>query len=263
MKKPRIPYHKLPHFITDAIDELRDRQLLPIVIALAAAIVAVPVLLSHDGSTGVSPLAPAGAGDASALATGSKSFAVVADDPGLRDYRKRLDKLAAKNPFKQQYNEPLKEAAALGETLSTSIGETSSGGSTVVGGTTGGAEDDGGGSKSKTVVKTKYLSYPMDIALGEFGALKRYDDVEALSFLPSQKVPALVFLGVGGNGSKALFLVSSDVSSISGKGICVPSSSTPCNVLVMRTGQIEDLVYGPNGKSYRLKVLSIRRSSTG
>ena len=260
MNKPRIPYHKLPHFITDAIDELRDRQLLPIVIALAVAIVAVPVLLSHDGSTPPSPVLPAG--NASGPPTSSKPFAVLADDPGLRDYRKRLDKLAAKDPFKQQYNEPLKEAAALGETLSTTIGDTAIGGSTVVGGTTGDTGDDGGGSKTKTVVRTEYLSYLMDVALGEFGALKRYDDVETLSFLPSQKVPVLVFLGVGGKGSKALFLVSSDVSSISGTGTCVPSSSSPCNVLVMRTGQIEDMVYGPNGKSYRLKVLSIR-SSTG
>ena len=72
----------------------------------------------------------------------------------------------------------------------------------------------------------------------------------------------LVFLGVGGGGSKSMFLVSSDVSAVTGNGACVASSSSSCEMLVMRSGQIEDFVYTPNGKTYRLKVLAIGKHFT-
>ena len=45
--------------LRDLYRDLRDRRLLPVVIALAVAIVAVPFLLGGGGSDPVSPSAPA------------------------------------------------------------------------------------------------------------------------------------------------------------------------------------------------------------
>jgi hypothetical protein len=60
-------------------------------------------------------------------------------------------------------------------------------------------------------------------------------------------------------GTKAMFLVSSEVSAVSGEGTCMPGSSSPCEVLVLRRNQIEDFVYDPDGKTYRLKILKIAK----
>ena len=93
---------KLRKFAGDVVYDLRSRGLLPIAIALAAAVVLVP------------PTAPTGSGGGSAEELGAASVAqatnlnaVLAYDPGIRDYQKRLDDLRSKDPFKQQFTAPV------------------------------------------------------------------------------------------------------------------------------------------------------------
>jgi hypothetical protein len=274
---------KIQKFFGDIVYDLRSRGLLPLAALLAVGIVAVPILIGRSGSD--SP-APVPALDSEAVSAPENEPAVLTYAPGVRDYRKRLEALQEKDPFKQQFTSSGSAATlggggdvttTLGGTSGASVGGGSASGSASVGG--GGTEsvdyggspgsDGGGGSKPvhhrppNVIVKTKYLSYRMDAAFGEVGSMKPRRDVEPLSFLAGEDLPVLVFLGIGGDGSKAMFLVSSDVSAADGQGTCVPNSSSPCYLLVLRTGQVEDLTYGPNGKTYRLKVTAIRRSSAG
>jgi hypothetical protein len=253
---------KLQKLAGDVIWDLRNRGLLPIAALLVVAIVVVPVMISRGGKK------PVGANSAeAAISAPEATSAVVAYDPGVRNYEKRLDKLVKKDPFKQHFQTPT--GASLSSTLPTTVTSTGTGSSSTItgsdggGGTGGGGGGGGGGGDSKTVVKTKYVSYRMDVAFGEVGFQKRINDLEQLSFLASEETPVIVFLGIGDNGSKGLFLVSSDVSSVTGDGACIPSSTSACEILAMHPGEVEDFAYTPDGKTYRLKLITITRSTTG
>src|ERR671916_709972 len=129
MKRPELklakPSVKAPPVVADLYRDLRDRRLLPLVALLVIAIIAVPIALSASGgapattATPAAEIVPADAPEAQA--------AVLAENPGLRDYRKRLDALKSQNPFEQQF-----ETSGLEGT------EGSSGGSTVDSVTSGG-----------------------------------------------------------------------------------------------------------------------------
>jgi len=246
---------KLRKLAEDVVWDLRNRGLLPIVALLVVAMVVLPVMILSGAKNAPSSASPAAEADVSAP---EAETAVLAYNPGVRDYKKRLAELAAKDPFEQHF-QSTSSAAALSSEVASTLSTDSSGTVTGGGETTG---SSGGGGNSKTIVKTKYVSYSLDAAIGEAGALKIVRDVDQLAFLPSESTPVLIFLGIGDDGTKAMFLVSSDVSAASGEGACMPSSSSPCEVLVLRTGQIESLTYDPDGKVYRVKVLAIKRSTT-
>ena len=249
---------KLRKLVEDVIWDLRNRGLLPVVALLVVAMVVLPVMILSGAREAPSSTSPTAAAD---FAAPEAQSAVLAYNPGVRDYKERLAELAAKDPFKQHYQSTSSAAALsteLAGSLSTSTGTTSSSGDVSGGGSGGGG---GGGGDSKTIVKTKYLSYRLDAAVGEAGDMEIRRNVDQLAFLPSEATPVLIFLGIGDDGAKAMFLVSSDVSAASGEGSCMPSSSSPCEVLVLRPGQIENLTYDPDGKIYRIKVLAIKKTS--
>jgi hypothetical protein len=94
---------KPPQVLTDVYRDLRDRRLLLPAIALIVGLIAVPVLLKSSDTPAPPPPAPvASTGPESAL-----TAAVLADDTvSVRNYRKRLDELNSKNPFKPQFVPP-------------------------------------------------------------------------------------------------------------------------------------------------------------
>jgi hypothetical protein len=104
---------KAPGFLTDLYGDLRDRKLLPLVAILLVAIVALPFLLSSN------PEPPPPNDDAVLAAQAAAEDvpsipAVLAADPGLRDYRERLSRLSEKNPFHEQVDDLEKAPAGTG-----------------------------------------------------------------------------------------------------------------------------------------------------
>ena len=59
-------------------------------------------------------------------------------------------------------------------------------------------------------------------------------------------------------GKEAAFLVSTDVSSATGDGTCVPNPAS-CQFITMRPGDVESLVFTPDGLTYTLKLVDIHR----
>src|ERR1051325_7128765 len=92
---------KVQKFAGDVVYDLRNRNLLLPVIALLIALVAVPVLISRGGSSGGA--GSFGFGTTSAGTSPEAENAVVAYHPGIRNYKQRLKRLSAKDPFTQQY----------------------------------------------------------------------------------------------------------------------------------------------------------------
>jgi hypothetical protein len=276
MKRPELkfdkPNVKLPPVVEDVYRDLRDRRLLPLVALLLVAIVAVPVALSVSSGTPSStgaPLAeivPADAPEAQA--------AVLAENPGLRDYRERLDDLKAQNPFDQQFE----TSGLAGTEVESGSGSveaiTESGGASVTGGdSTGSVTATGGGSTttsspdtsssggsvdSGATIETEvfFYTFKVDLQYGIEGDVKERRNVKLLDLLS----PVGTFIGAAPDASRAVFALSSNVTAVSGEGDCAPSPES-CDFLSLEKGQSASLAYQQEGAelaSYRLAVDDIR-----
>lgn len=289
LKRPEIklPKAKVPGFLADLFGDLRDRHLLPLVGLLLVAIVVVPFALrsseesSSDGTEG---------GAAEAIAAGSsgggpRGTTFANSINGLRDYRRRLRHLSARDPFKQQYADPAPGSEAAAAAPSTAAPDTSIGSSSVgaaspsatspapSGGTSGGGGREGG---STVEVETRYASYEIDVRIvgaGSAGAASAAGSASAkggvrvrrglpeLTKLPDRKHPAAIFMGVSPDAKKALLLVSSDVRAVFGDARCLVGSRS-CQLLALEPGLPETFVYGARGKTYRIELLKIHRVIT-
>jgi hypothetical protein len=258
---------KIQKFGGDILYDLRSRNLLPIAIALVAAILLVPILISRMG--GSEEAAPAPTAESGAEAAPEAQAAVLAYKPGVRDYKRRLDELSAKDPFVQQFAAP---AASALDAVDTGGGGDSGGslpdlGGTVPddGGSTGTGDSGGGGGKKKKgkgKTKTRYFYYEADVTAGEAGGTATpFVDIQQFTYLPSETVPVLVFLGITDDGSQAIFMVNKDVSGVGGSGVCFPSAES-CQLLGLASGAGADLVYAPDGKTYHVQVERIKRVSS-
>jgi hypothetical protein len=256
---------KVQKIFGDVVYDLRNKGLLPVVILLLVAIVAVPVLISRGGSSSSGTLQPT-AGKAP-LSTPETESAVVSYNPGVRDYKKRLDDLSAKNPFHQEFAKSAAEASQLNSTVATSSSTGSAGGGSTdatapaESGGSGGSGGSGAGSTGdKKKKKQKVVtSYQVNLLAGDVeSTLTPFENVPAMTPLPSQDAPAVLFYGLTGDHKQVQFLVSNRVGTLNGPGTCVPAPDD-CALLTLGPGQSEDLLYTGNGKTYRIVVAEIKR----
>jgi hypothetical protein len=253
---------KLQKFLGDLVYDLRNRGLLPVVVLLLVAIVAIPVVITRGGSSSASIANTAAVQEAVASAPEAQS-AVVAYEPGLRKYQDRLDRLSPKDPFKQQFSGAVQAATELSGTVSGS-GATGTTTPTDVSGDTGSTDTSGDSTskkkkKKKRKAATAYVSYQTDVMVGEASApLQSLTNVAPLTPLPSETAPVLTYLGPNAGGQYALFLVSNKVSQLTGPGVCIPAPDE-CSLLALGAGQTEDMTYNVDGKAYRIQVLRLRR----
>jgi hypothetical protein len=254
---------KVQKFFGDLVYDLRSRNLLPVVLMLAVGMIAVPILISRSGS-GSSQVALTG--PAAVSSAPETQNAVVAYHPGIRNLKQRLNHFGPKNPFIQQYtSSPSGSSPASGtstplDSVSTSTGSTGgSTGSNTDSNTGGGGGGNGGGGSSGGKTKTVYSYYVTDVTIGDgSSAPAAVNNVQQFQFLPTEATPVAVYLGTASAGQQALFLVSKDVTSVGGNGVCFPSADA-CQLLGLNAGAGADLLYGPDGKTYHLQVTKIKR----
>jgi hypothetical protein len=228
-------------------EELVEHRLWPVAIALAVALVAVPVLLSNSAPKQTSaPVTPGGTGN---LAAPIAAFEPAVSTEGKKssEIRKNLKHFKAKNPFTPQgVNFSSGNAAG----TATPVGTTDAGGTATVpsgssgaGSTSGyvpptsGSSDSSTGSTGSTgssgSPKTTYYTYTVDV---RFGKTDQLDSKTLTSFraLPSSDDPIIVFMGVRKDGETAVFLVGANATS-TGDGTCSPSEDE-CTFLAMKAG---------------------------
>jgi hypothetical protein len=257
---------KIQKFFGDVVYDLRNRGLLPVVILLLVAIVAVPIVISRGGSSGSSP---SQASSAVAKPAPEAQSAVVSYAPGVRDYTKRLDGLSAKDPFRQKFAESAAAASDLNSTVpapsstdtsSSAVATSPSTGSAPSSGGSGGSSGSGGSGTGGPTVR--YFYSVADVSVGEVTQpLQRHKKLKPFTPLPNQTVPVLIYLGASLDGKHAYFSISKSADQPNGAGVCVPSP-TDCSLLVLAAGQAEDIVYSVDGKTYRVKVNKINRVVT-
>jgi hypothetical protein len=275
---------EMPKVVTDLYEDLKDRHLLPLVAVLLIAIPAAPILLDGKGSEPAP--APSTAGLPSATGKPAQ-LTVVSDNPGLRDYRRRLGHLQQKNPFKQHFMAPRVAGANLGTTTTTSTTSSTSTTSTsgiVTNSASGGdlpssppatgqtvpyapapgtpgadtGNSGGGHGPTKVKVETKFVHYEVDVRAGVPGKTKKLRGVHELQMLPSQKNPVAVFMGVSGDGKRAMFLVSSEVTSTFGDVRCGFGDSS-CQLVELTPGIPVTFTYGAKDKRYQINVLKLHK----
>ena len=240
---------KAQKFFGDVVYDLRNRGLLPLAILLVVLMVAAPLWIMRSSGGESPPPTQLTAKSAADLAPENQA-AVLSYNPGVRNYRERLEEASSKNPFIQQFSAPV---AAAGGAVADSGTSVSSGG-----GSSGGSSTTTGVSVESTKT-TRYFYYETDVAIGTAdGQLQRRNKIDVFSFLPSEKAPVLVFLGnvaVGGSNA-AGFLVAEDVTSVTGGGTCFPSPDS-CQMLAVKPGATADLTYAVDDQTYRIKVLRV------
>jgi hypothetical protein len=256
---------KVQKFFEDVVYDLRSRGLLPVAILLVVAMVAVPVLITRGSSDTPAPsLQPtAGLGESAPEA----QTAVISYNPGIRDYKRRLNQLSSKDPFRQQFAQPAADASKLTTTNNAvpapdagSGSGAASTGSTGSDTTVSGGGGTGGGKKKKQGSKTTY-SYSVNVMAGDVNTtLTPFKNVASLTPLPSQSTPVVVYYGLSDDNRQALFLVSNKVDALSGPGTCVPAPDD-CSLLALAAGQSEDLHYTQDGKTYRVVLAEIKRTA--
>ncbi|HEX5713764.1 MAG TPA: hypothetical protein VFX85_10660 [Solirubrobacterales bacterium] len=271
---------KVPQVLSDLYWDLRDRYLLPAVIVLIVAIVAVPLVLGGGSdSDWQSELAETELTEevATSSATPSTTGELVAKaTPGLRDYHRRLRNLKETDPFVQRFSESEGSTVApSGEEVSSTVAPTSE--STAAPeetslGTPGGSppaepEDDS--------PQLAWFSYAIDVrvvAMGEAGGAAGRASASAaggreqvttrrnlpeLTVLPNRGTPAAIYMGVTKDGAKALLMLSDRVQGIFGDGTCVLGSTT-CQLLAIEPGLPVTIVYGPAERTFRIELLKLR-----
>ena len=187
---------------------------------------------------------------------------------GVTAYRKRLERVKAKNPFRQQFTLPevtsKVEESSVTEPVDASGLSTSGGGSTSTrnqltstvspdGSTsTSSSSEPSGGAPEPTL----YV-FQLDLAIGPPGDVSRRKHVELGKFLPSEQKAMFAFAGITQDVKHALFLVSDDVSSVEGDGRCFPGPSN-CRLLRLKIGHEAKLAYAPEGdRTYKLRLHGI------
>ena len=268
---------KPPKFLADLYADLRDRHLLIPAIALIVAILAVPVLLKSSSDKKAPPPA---AGQANA--TSIQPAVLASNQVGVRDYRKRLADLKTKNPFKQQFTAAPATGTTTGTAGAGTTGATSSPASTASGvsasptagaptssvptGTpppstfpspSGSGGGGGNGSNHTTEIVHQLFTRRVDVKVGPQGNTKLEKGVKPMTILPDDTTPVVAFLGTDEGGKRAAFVVSSDVTSVSGVGTCVPSLAD-CLYVTLRKGEQVSLDYAPDGLTYDLKLVDIK-----
>jgi hypothetical protein len=280
-------------FFGDLYRDLRERHLLPVVIVLVAAIAAVPLLLRSEPESTPPPHVEVTGEEATAAVP-----AVLADDPGVRDYRERLEALQNKNPFDAKFSLPKAESSSVqdvsGSSSEVSGGDTSvsvdTGDSTVPSDDTSSTsapvepsssssdssappvdvevsdddsatvDDDSDGGGEPPVDEWFLYEHRIDVVVGRAGEAKPQDDVKPLSLLPGKSSPVLIYFGANIQADQAIFSVSRDVTASTGDGTCLPSAKV-CEFLQLGIGEQRTLEYAPAGPggTFVIRLKDIRR----
>lgn len=262
-------------FLEDLWQDLREKRLWPVAVALAVALVAVPVLLKKpfQAPPPAAPLAQSAADQdlkhqakvvlANQESNGSRLNLFDPSDPfrAPASARKK-DTTGVTSASGGGLANPASQAAGTGS--SSGGGGSSLGGggsltpSTGGGGGFSGGGTTGGGSIPKSKTKVTKFTYVIDVTYKHNGHTRKEKGMTALEMLPNSSSPLLVFLGVDSKATNAVFIVDSSLKPAPlSEGKCKPSHDN-CNFLYLGAGN-EEVFTTSDGQTYSLQIDGIRR----
>lgn len=256
--------------VLGVVQDLRERRLWPVAIAMALALVAIPVLMLKPAESAPGAAAAPAAGAASSGVAGvpGPEEALAADKPlvslAALDQPSDLKSFNSKNPFKPLESLASKAAKTdLASTGGAASGTSSTGGS---GSGSGGSGGNTGGSSPSPVTpaptpespaapQQKFV-YAVDLTFESPKGVRHFRNLPRLRMLPDEASPLLVFLGVDQSGTSAVFLVDSTLKPQDGEGHCKPSRTT-CATLSIEPGERQAFV-DDQGDRYVIEIDQLR-----
>lgn len=242
--------------VRNLINDLVDRRLWPVALALLGALVAVPVLLG-GGAKAPAPAAPSAATAAASGGTVQPAVALTTAST-TPQYRPG----PVRNPFAQHAVKPQPTTTAPASTTpAPAPAPAGAAPSTPSGGVPSAPTaplTPIAPNKPDTVTNV----WRVDLRFGEAGDQKVRKGIPRLTPLPSATNPFFVFLGVLSDGKTAVFLISSDATA-TGDGKCKPDPAQ-CDTIEMRVGDTEffDVTQGNAGVTqYELDLLKVFKRS--
>ena len=258
--------------VSNIFQELVQRRLWPVAVALVIALIAIPVLLSKPASESPGTSTPAPAAPAGGFGS-LPAFNPVVTTEGSKssEIRKSLGDFHTKDPFKVQglgTGGGTTTSAAGDVTVS---GGTGSGDASIAGGgsttvDSGSATSDSGSlgtsgqstgqSDTANSLTPKFYTYTVDVRFGKADNLDK-KNLEPFRALPSSQDPVIVFMGVKTDGETAVFLVST-ATGTSGEGDCEPDDT--CTFLYMKADEqqtFEAVDANDQVVTYVLKLLKV------
>ena len=253
----------------EMLAELRKHRMLPLIVLLLVAIAAVPLLFKAEPPPPPAPVDVTAGLDES----GAAVPAVMVASEGVRDYRKRLDLLQAKNPFSDHFAVPAKVVREQGgveeapegsvpDVGAPSVDQLPPADEVVIEPIDPGVPDAEEPAPEpeviveETEVQVRY-SYRVDVEVGLAGQAQKREGVKQLSVLPGKSRPLVIFNGITDDEKKAVFTVSSDVIGTSGDGSCTPRA-VDCRILTLEPGDRRSFSYAPDDGVASNYVLRLR-----
>jgi hypothetical protein len=242
--------------VRSIFNDLVDRRLWPVALALVAALVAVPVMLS-GGASAPAPDPAAPLAGAAPAASPTAQAAISVSTPSTAP---RHRPGSVRNPFAQHKAKAAATPTTPAAATPAAIGTGSLPSSPVGLGLPTGPSvvpivpSSGGGTTKTTVTDVWHV----DLRFGDAGNQKVRHDIPRLTPLPSTTDPFFIFLGVLSDHKTAVFLVSSDATA-TGDGTCKPNP-TQCDTIEMKAGDTEffDVAQGNAGVvQYELDLLKV------
>jgi len=264
-------------FLGDLWRDLRETRMLPVIILLIAALFAVPFLMG-GGDEATTPAAT-DAETASVAPPFETEPVVLASQPELRTFKKRLSSFQARNPFNQylpKVKEPTDTSTSATDALPTDGSTIPTDGSAPVDpgttptdpgttptdpGTTptDPGTSDTGGSGNGGDDGVELLSTRIDVRVGPVGDTEVVKDVKFLDFLPDKQRPVLEYLQSDFDLTNAVFIVSPFVNANEGDGKCAPTPQN-CQFLQLEVGDTHAFQYD-DGERYTITLLDVNLHS--
>jgi hypothetical protein len=261
-------------FLKGILNDLLQRRLWPVPVALLAAIVAVPVLLSKQAPAP----APLPLSHGPAAGTPVAAVSVNSSPPDSQPSGPSRDPFTQQAQPKTSTTSTTSQGSAASSSTSSgsaaSTGSTSSGGSST---STSTSTSSSGGSGSTTPAVspvppgakptpaptglTAKESYDVALSItNSKGGVNPIDPLERLSPLPSAGQPLVVELGVLQGGHRVLFAVQPGTV-VSGPGACTPGP-IDCEILSVAQDQVETVSSGSTAVSFAVTGITAQQHSS-
>jgi hypothetical protein len=245
-------------FVLDLWHDLKQKRLWPVAAAMLAAIAVVPILLSKPVVDAGEP-APAPAAD-----TGRAAQIPLVDLEAI-PASSNLETFTAQNPFIPNKDMPKPSVSAGAPSGGSSGGSAASAGAGAGSGDSGstgsptpGSGDPGSGSSQGG--GEQYFSFEVDLEFGPVGDEKKHKGVQALTVLPDEENPVVMFMGAKDDGKRALFMVLDPGLEASGEGKCEPSKDE-CGFFELTVNDRNDemLLDSSRGQDYSVQLTRVTR----
>jgi hypothetical protein len=236
------------NFARALLRDLVAKRLWPVAALLAVAMIAVPLLIGSGGSADDGSPAPAAAvdGDASASAPPAASRVKLV---GPASVRSRPGKV--RDPFRRPKPKVVEDGAKASAATST---ETSKGTAAADTSTTDSTQNAPATlTKLPFAYRTEVRFGPVDRDAGKAHGISR------LTPLGGPIAPALLYLGVSGDGEHATFLLGPTAQQF-GEGRCLDPDN--CRIIVLKAGMSTVVDVTPTAgdpRQYSLDVVSVQR----